>query len=170
MNIAHAQLVPPAQLQMLPPEADDEISVVHAFSLTQPWATLVAIGAKTIETRSWSTPFRGWLAIHAARGFPKACQALCFEEPFKSALAAAGYTHPSQLPRGDVLAIANLIDCISTNRWTPPVETLEYAFGDYSPQRFGWVMPRVRRVQPFKATGALSIWRLPSPITAAQLA
>lgn len=45
---------------------------MKALSLWQPWASLVAIGAKTIETRSWSTSYRGPLAIHAAktsRGF-----------------------------------------------------------------------------------------------------
>ena len=28
---------------------------MKALTLTQPWATLVAIGAKRIETRSWAT-------------------------------------------------------------------------------------------------------------------
>jgi activating signal cointegrator 1 len=44
---------------------------MKAITLTQPWATLVAIGAKRIETRSWPTNYRGPLAIHAAKGFPK---------------------------------------------------------------------------------------------------
>jgi hypothetical protein len=44
---------------------------MKALTLTQPWATLVAIGAKTIETRSWPTSYRGPLAIHAAKGYPK---------------------------------------------------------------------------------------------------
>ena len=44
---------------------------MKALTLTQPWATLVAIGAKRIETRSWRTSYRGPLAIHAAKGFPK---------------------------------------------------------------------------------------------------
>ena len=39
---------------------------VKVLTLTQPWATLVAIGAKKIETRSWSASYRGPLAIHAA--------------------------------------------------------------------------------------------------------
>ena len=38
---------------------------MKALSLRQPWATLVAIGAKQIETRSWSTAYRGTIAIHA---------------------------------------------------------------------------------------------------------
>lgn len=39
---------------------------MKALTVRQPWATLIAIGAKTIETRSWSTMYRGELAIHAA--------------------------------------------------------------------------------------------------------
>lgn len=40
-------------------------NTIKALSLTQPWATLVAIGAKKIETRSWQTPYRGRLAMLA---------------------------------------------------------------------------------------------------------
>lgn len=39
---------------------------MKALTLWQPWASLVALGVKTVETRSWSTPYRGPLAIHAA--------------------------------------------------------------------------------------------------------
>ncbi len=41
---------------------------MRTLTLTQPWATLVALGAKTIETRSWQTSYRGPLAIHAGQG------------------------------------------------------------------------------------------------------
>lgn len=40
------------------------------MTLHQPWASLVAVGAKTIETRSWSTTYRGPLLIHAAARKP----------------------------------------------------------------------------------------------------
>lgn len=43
---------------------------MKTLSLWQPWASLVALGIKTIETRSWSTKYRGPLAIHAARRRP----------------------------------------------------------------------------------------------------
>lgn len=39
---------------------------MKALTLRQPWASLVALGVKTIETRGWSTSYRGPLAIHAA--------------------------------------------------------------------------------------------------------
>jgi hypothetical protein len=38
------------------------------LTLTQPWATLVAVGAKRVDTRDWDTDYRGPLAIHAAKG------------------------------------------------------------------------------------------------------
>ncbi len=44
---------------------------MKALTLWQPWASLIAIGAKSIETRSWATPYRGRLAIHAAARKPE---------------------------------------------------------------------------------------------------
>lgn len=41
------------------------------LTLHQPWASLVAVGRKRIETRSWSTSYRGPLAIHAAKRPPR---------------------------------------------------------------------------------------------------
>jgi len=40
---------------------------MKAITLWQPWASLVALGVKTIETRSWATSYRGPIAIHAAK-------------------------------------------------------------------------------------------------------
>lgn len=40
---------------------------MKVITLIQPWATLVALGEKKIETRSWSTNFRGRIAIHAGK-------------------------------------------------------------------------------------------------------
>lgn len=38
---------------------------MRALTIRQPWATLIARGEKTIETRSWRTSYRGEVAIHA---------------------------------------------------------------------------------------------------------
>ena len=45
-------------------------NMIKFITLTQPWATLVALGVKRIETRSWRTPYRGLLGIHAAKSYP----------------------------------------------------------------------------------------------------
>jgi hypothetical protein len=41
---------------------------MKALSLLQPLALLVVIRAKKIETRLWSTPYRGPLLKHASKG------------------------------------------------------------------------------------------------------
>lgn len=43
---------------------------MKALTIRQPWASLIAAGVKTIETRSWSTKYRGPLAIHAGKRRP----------------------------------------------------------------------------------------------------
>ena len=40
---------------------------MKALTIRQPWASLIAAGVKTIETRSWRTSYRGPLAIHAGK-------------------------------------------------------------------------------------------------------
>lgn len=40
---------------------------MKALTLTQPWASLVELGEKWIETRSWRTGHRGPIAIHAGK-------------------------------------------------------------------------------------------------------
>src|SRR6266699_6473957 len=65
---------------------------IPALTMTDPWGSLVAAGAKRIETRSWSTAYRGPLAIHVAKTLPARAEALCYEEPFCQALEAAGHT------------------------------------------------------------------------------
>lgn len=44
---------------------------IPVLSLWQPWASLVALGVKTIEARSQATNHRGPLAIHAAGWMPE---------------------------------------------------------------------------------------------------
>src|SRR2546430_364372 len=85
---------------------------MKGLSLTQPWATLVAIGAKCVETRSWSTTYRGLVAIHASKGFPTDCRSLCRRTPFVEALIEAGLDRDEQLPRGAIVAVVPIEDCL----------------------------------------------------------
>lgn len=87
---------------------------MKTLTLTQPWATLVAIGVKRIETRSWRTDYRGPLAIHAAQGMPKQAKACCERADFHNRLDAAGFgaRDGSDLPRGAVVAVCILQDVV----------------------------------------------------------
>lgn len=41
---------------------------MKAITISQPYASLIASGEKRVENRTWSTGYRGWLAIHAGKG------------------------------------------------------------------------------------------------------
>jgi hypothetical protein len=146
---------------------------MKAITLTQPWATLVAIGAKRIETRSWGTKYRGPLAIHAAKGWTKEAVRLVLHEPFRSVLNKAGYQIYSNLPRGCIVATCELVSVREINRyrmgigwgWTGPDGTKyefdqqERCFGDYADGRRAWLLDNVQRLaEPIPARGALSLW------------
>lgn len=147
---------------------------MKALTLTQPWATLVAIGAKRIETRSWKTTYRGTLAIHAAVGTPKwARDVLVPNEPFRSTLANAGIRigpvkNLNWLPLGAIVAVCELVDCmfvmrdhwiLSTSGQKLQVTKPELEFGDYSPGRYAWLLQDVRALpRPIPAKGSLGLW------------
>jgi hypothetical protein len=146
---------------------------MKALTLTQPWATLVAIGAKRIETRSFRVSYRGPLAIHAAKGFPNGARAQCLFEPFVSALRPHCATL-GDIPRGVVLATCNLVDCLPMEAEVclsgvfddyPNLDTpQERAFGNYSEGRWAWILEDVQRLdQPVPAKGALGLWEWARP-------
>jgi hypothetical protein len=132
---------------------------VLALSLFQPWATLIAIGGKQYETRSWSTPYRGRLAIHAGRTFGWEGAKLMTVEPFRSVLHAAGIHIPSQLPRGFILATCRLVDCVRTEDIAGGLSDQEWAFGDYTPGRFAFNLDDVQALAvPIPARGYQKLW------------
>lgn len=145
-----------------------EHGVWHFLTLTQPWATLMAIGAKSIETRSWRTKWRGWFAIHASKSFPGECRDLCYTEPFNSAFLRAGLNvlaTDTDLPLGKVLAVVELVDCVKTESVRSKLDHAERTFGDYSDGRYAWMTRNVRRLrEPFEMRGAQGLRLLPRAI------
>lgn len=150
---------------------------MKAYTLYQPFATLVAIGAKKIETRGRRTNYRGSLAIHAGK-----CTDyldLCAEEPFRSVLKAAGFRGPADLPLGAVVAIVDLTECrkivakVSSELFLGDLETRssmlaplepELSFGDYTVGRCGLFLENVRSLfQPIPARGMQGIWEWAPP-------
>ncbi len=138
---------------------------MKTISLYQPWASLVVLGHKTWETRSWSTSYRGRLAIHASKKFTQTQRELCLKWPFSKYITQ----NPDTMPRGFVLGSVDLMDCIRTEGWMARHQLFEtehvqeeFRFGDYSPGRFAWELcnPIVFK-EPIPAKGSLGIWEFP---------
>lgn len=133
-------------------------NLLRCLSLTQPWASLVMLGKKRIETRSWSSRFRGLLGIHAAKGVPKSAKSLCFLEPFHSALIAADYDIWNP-PVGALLGTVQLVDVVPTAHIRLSIDDDEYAFGDYTPGRWAWIFEDPKPLPaPIPMRGALQLW------------
>lgn len=148
---------------------------MKAVTIIQPWATLVALGVKTLETRSWATKHRGPLAIHAGQKVDKEA---CLRDPIRRVLQEHGINDWRDLVTGVVIAKVNLNDVWSidrpygdkglverlsidtgwTNVWGGYMPD-EYHFGDYSDGRFAWQLDDVVQLQePVPAKGQLSLW------------
>jgi activating signal cointegrator 1 len=146
---------------------------MNLMTITQPWASLIAVGAKRIETRDWRTWYRGELAIHAAKGLDGIFKGAktehlveqCAAPPFAEVLAEHGLTAGS-LPRGAVVAIATLARC--TEMQPASIDKLartnprEHAFGWYRTGRFAWVLEDVRLLRaPYQLRGQQYLWPVP---------
>ena len=130
-----------------------------ALSLLQPWASLVVMGLKTIETRSWRTAHRGALLIHASLG--KKGKILATEPPFSKYIPDF-----DALPFGAIIGQVQLDDVV-------PVEHLFYtdaklsaltleekAFGDYTKGRYAWLLSEpVMFDEPVPVKGGLGLWK-----------
>jgi hypothetical protein len=156
-------------------------AAVKALTITQPWATLIAQGHKRIETRSWSTNYRGPLAIHAGKNLPNWVADLVRSEP-KFTTVLGDLFDPSKqalgdLPRGFIVATCQLVavkfiplhdkgwDWIGPTgrRFHYPVTDCELAFGNFTVGRYAWLLADVTPLEkPIPTRGALGLWSVPA--------
>lgn len=152
---------------------------MKVISIMQPWASLIAIGAKQFETRSWKTNYRGPIAIHASkkepivnlRQLPATVQKLMFDRFYAKYGTNSGAI--KNMPTGVILAVANLTECYQIHRPFEGYLSLtsidsigclinecspECEFGDYTPGRFAWELEDVKQIEPIPAKGQLNLW------------
>lgn len=167
--------------------ADEDFA--RALTLCQPWATLIAAGAKRIETRNWAPHYRGRLAIHAAKGLNglkhdpyervtagelrQRLADLVNSSPFWEALREApgvacdqgGHVDADSLPRGAIVATCELAVVVSTelrDAWlNHSGSNRERAFGNFNPGRYCWLLDDVVPLpQPLPARGEQMLWHV----------
>lgn len=137
---------------------------IRGISLYQPWATFIGIGVKPFETRSWQTPYRGPLAIHAGKNkkdglplidvIPEFKKVLCICEPGDYlAVALCPACNPKLIPLGAFICTCVLTDCIPAHKVKPD------AFGDYTTGRWAWKLEDVLMLPaPVPAKGQQGFW------------
>lgn len=85
-----------------------------ALSTRQPWAWLIVNGFKPIENRTWATPFRGPLLIHAGKTMRPAEYeaALLFVEEFVDPDLVHQVPDMTELALGGLVGVVRMVDCV----------------------------------------------------------
>lgn len=127
---------------------------MKVLSLTEPYATLIKIGKKKIETRSWKTSYRGKLYIHASSTkIPK---------EYKNNTELMSLVNVNNLNYGHIICSCDLVDCIEmTDEYIENVKknSGEYVSGIYAKGRYAWILENVEIIKkPIEAKGHLGIW------------
>ena len=129
---------------------------MKVLSLTEPYATLIKNGIKTIETRSWKTSYRGKLYIHASSTkIPK---------EYKENKKIMSLVDLNELNYGNIICSCELVDCIEmTEEFIEEIKKNknEYITGIYAIGRYAWILKNIQVLdKPIKAKGHLGIWSL----------
>ena len=130
---------------------------MKALSIKQPWADLIGSGAKTIETRTWSTAYRGPLLIHAGK---KPADFLRLTEKthyLKGTYCEAIHSEDRRFSGfytlGKALFIAELWH---VEPMTPAHEPAAHC--SVYPGAFAWHLRNIRHIRPVQLTGQLGIF------------
>lgn len=94
----------------------------RVLSVHPPWAWSIVFAGKDIENRSWTTPYRGPILIHASS--KKYTGVLLNDARLEIARNARWPLTkvPTEFPRSALLGIVDVVDCIhdSRSRWAAP--------------------------------------------------
>lgn len=105
---------------------------MRALSIRQPWASLIARGVKTIETRTWSTRYRGPLLILASKS-PRV----------------------DDLPAGVLLCETEILECRPMT-----IEDQAAACVPWRPGLYAWTLGAVKSLPPIPCRGKLGLFSL----------
>jgi protein gp37 len=138
--------IPSAPITKIEPDYADPFDLplnAKVITLQQPYASAVMAGVKQIETRSWKTPYRGALVIHAGKAWNDDLKEKANNELIASALRSKGLD-PNALPLGMALGVVILDAVTPIENVLPSLSDTEKAFGHYTDGNFAWCVSRPR--------------------------
>jgi hypothetical protein len=116
---------------------------LKAISLWQPWASLIPLGLKHYETRSWKTNYRGKLLICSTANNPKHYREYL---KIKDELQLPPWGE-ANFPHGQAIAICDLVDCIEmTPEFIEQQSETEILCGDWQVGRYAWKLENIQSI------------------------
>jgi hypothetical protein len=128
---------------------------MKALSVKQPYASWIADGSKTIETRKWATKYRGPLLIcSSARTDEETINAA-----YSSLIRLGGRMgNFSSADYGMALCTVDLAGCRPMTKGDERSARCEFYEGAFS-----WELRNLQRVKPFPVKGMLGLFRVNLP-------
>ncbi|MBW4607733.1 MAG: ASCH domain-containing protein [Hassallia sp. WJT32-NPBG1] len=129
---------------------------LKAISLWQPWASLIPLGLKHYETRSWKTNYRGKVLICSTainskqhKQYLKICEQLQLP-PWEN------------FPHGCAIALCDLVDCIEmTAEFISQQSTTEILCGDWQMGRYAWKLENIQGItEPLAVKGKQGLFNV----------
>ncbi len=141
-------------------------SSLKAISLWQPWASLIPLGLKHYETRSWKTNYRGKLLICSTVNNSKHYREYL---KVKDALQLPTWDE-TNFPHGQAIALCDLTDCIQmTAEFIEQQSETEILCGDWQVGRYAWKLENIQPItEPFAVKGKQGLFNIPLTTIQAQ--
>jgi len=125
---------------------------MKALTISQPYASLIASGEKWVENRSWFTPYRGPLAIHAGSGTQYLTKSQLREYPTGVVIAVCRLAACIKFGPHDITEAAVLIQ--GTTKTVADLMGHEHAEGPWC-----WILEDVQKLgDHVKCGGHLGLW------------
>ena len=133
---------------------------MKAITISQPFADLIATGQKWVENRTWPTPYRGPLAIHAGSG-----------KQYLTTAELAGYVTGAIVATCDLVACVEL-DSIRANTRADchqlevsGISREQLLAHEHAEGPWCWVLSEVRPVaEPVPIKGQQKLWDVPDDV------
>jgi hypothetical protein len=124
---------------------------VRILSIRQPWVWAIVAGHKRVENRTWSTPYRGPVLLHASLRID--------QEGAGWMQGGMGLKVPPELPVGGVVGLCNLVDVIEGEKGR--------RYGPWFCGPYGWVLKDpIALPRPIGLPGRLRLWKAPPEVVA----
>jgi hypothetical protein len=135
---------------------------MKAISLWQPWASLWLTDRKVHETRHWSTPHRGWLAVHATKHIEKDFSRWAAMEDIL--IGEFGRDWAKKLPTGAIIGAVDLAD-VAKMPGAKPAHADDFTCGNWEDGRFAWRGAAILKLsEPIPYRGRQGMFTLPDEI------
>jgi hypothetical protein len=154
-------------------EDTPEPGMMNCLSIKQPWAEIIMRAhlfealeqrPKDVENRSWMTPWRGKLAIHAGATFDtglfrnKIIDPVFWQDRFGTLAASLIPVHKDQYPLGAIIGVADLDAVLAPDAQ----ELIDHPW--YVPDQYGFVLKNIQPIDPIPWRGQRRLFQVPAQL------